>query len=235
VRVVEFFDRLLPRQLDSRGAALLKAQVEKSGIAVRLATVTEEVLGSGRAAGLKFKDGSTAEADLVVVAAGVRPNLGLATGAGLAAERGVVVDARLRTSHPAVFAAGDNIQHEGRVYGIIPAAFEQARVAAANILGSDREYRGTVPSNTLKVAGLYLTSAGLAVPEGGTHEEIRKEDPERGLYKKIVLEGGKLVGAVWLGTKEGAAQVARAVSSKMDVSPWKNDILEDGFDFSKLT
>lgn len=234
VRVVEFFDRLLPRQLDAQGAAVLRTQIEKSGIAVRLGTVTEEILGSDRITGLKFKDGSAIDADLAVVAAGIRPSLELAKDAGLEVERGVVVDDRLRTSHPAIFAAGDNVQHQGRIYGIIPAAFEQAQAAAYNILGRDKEYKGTVPSNTLKVAGLYLTSAGLAVPEGGGFEEIRKEDPERGLYKKIVLKEGRLVGAVWMGTKEGALQVSNAVSQKTDVGPWKKEILEDGFDFSRL-
>lgn len=234
VRVVEFFDRLLPRQLDAQGAALLKEQVEKSGISVRLGTTTEEILGADQAAGLRFKDGATMEADIVVVAAGVKPNLDLARGAGLAVERGVIADDSLRTSHPRIFAAGDNVQHRGRVYGIIPAAFEQAQAAAANILGREKPYAGTVPANTLKVAGLYLTAAGLAVPEGDGYEELRKEDPERGLYKKIVLEGGRLVGAVWMGTKEGASQVSKAVSLKADVSSFKNEILEDGFDFSRL-
>ncbi|MBN2199629.1 MAG: NAD(P)/FAD-dependent oxidoreductase [Candidatus Aminicenantes bacterium] len=234
VRVVEFFDRLLPRQLDPQGAAVLRTQIEKSGIAVRLGIATEEIFGSDRVAGLKFKDGSAMDADMAIVAAGVRPNLDLAKDAGLAVERGVVVDDRLRTNRPGIFAAGDNTQHQGRLYGIIPAAFEQARAAAFNILDRDKAYRGTLPSNTLKVAGLSLTSVGEAVPEGGGVEEIRKEDPERGLYKKIVLKEGRLVGAIWMGTREGAPQVSKAVSQKADVSRWKKEILEDGFDFARL-
>jgi len=234
VGVVEFFDRLLPRQLDAQGAAVLRTQIERSGIAVRLGTATKEILGSDRITGLKFKDGSAIDADLVVVAAGIRPSLDLAKAAGLDVERGVVVDDRLRTSHTAIFAAGDNVQHRGRIYGIIPAAFVQAQAAALNILDHDKEYKGTVPSNTLKVAGLHLTSVGMAVPEGKGFEEIRKEDPDRGLYKKIVLEEGRLVGAIWMGTKEGALPVSNAVSQKSDVGPWIKEILEDGFDFSRL-
>ncbi|OGD25238.1 MAG: hypothetical protein A2Y56_02665 [Candidatus Aminicenantes bacterium RBG_13_63_10] len=234
VQVVEFFDRLLPRQLDAPGAALLKRQFENAGLSVRLGAVTEEILGDDRAAGLRLKDGTRLEADMVIVSAGVKPNVELAREAGLAVERGVVVDDFLGTSHPGICAAGDNVQHHGRVYGIIPAAFEQTRAAASNLLGRKKEYGGTVPSNTLKVAGLFLTSAGLAVPEGGGYEEIRREDPESGLYKKIVLEKGRLVGAIWMGTKNGASQIARAVSQKADVSRWKEEILEDGFDFSRL-
>ena len=234
VLVVEFFDRLLPRQLDGPAAALLKAQIEATGIRVRLGTTTEEILGSARAEGLRFKDGGRAEADLVVMAAGVKPSLALAKEAGLTVERGVVVDDFLRTSHPRIFAAGDNVQHQGRVYGIIPAAFEQSQAAALNILGHNRAYRGTVPSNTLKVMGLYVTSAGMAIPEGEGFEELSVTDAGRGLYKKIVLQDGRLAGAIWMGTKEGAGQVARAAAQKMDVSKWREALLQDGFDFSQM-
>jgi nitrite reductase (NADH) large subunit len=234
VLVVEFFDRLLPRQLDGPAAALLKAQIEAAGIRVRLGTTTEEIFGSARAEGLRFKDGGRAEADMVVVAAGVKPSLALAKDAGLTVDRGVVVDDFLRTSHPRIFAAGDNVQHQGRVYGIIPAAFEQSQAAALNILGRNRAYRGTVPSNTLKVMGLYVTSAGLAIPEGEGFEELSATDPGRGLYKKVVLQDGRLVGAIWMGTKEGAGQVARAAAQKTDVSKWREALLRDGFDFSQI-
>jgi len=234
VLVVEFFDRLLPRQLDGPAASLLKAQIEATGIKVRLGTTTEEILGSARVEGLRFKDGGRAEANLLIVAAGVKPSLDLAKEAGLAVDRGVVVDEHLRTSHPQIYAAGDNVQHQGKVYGIIPAAFEQSQAAAFNILGQGRAYRGTVASNTLKVMGLYVTSAGLAIPEGEGFEELRRLDPDRGLYKKIVLQAGRLVGAIWMGTKEGAGQVARAAAQKADVSPWREALLQDGFDFSQL-
>lgn len=234
VLVVEFFDRLLPRQLDAPGALILKSQIEAMGIKVRLGTTTEEILGSDRAAGLRFKDGGTAAAELVVVAAGVKPSLNLAKEAGLTIDRGVVVDDFLRTTHPRIFAAGDNVQHQGRVYGIIPAAFEQSQAVARNILGQSQAYRGTVPSNTLKVMGIYVTSAGLAVPQGEGFEELRREDPERGLYKKIVLQSGRLVGAIWMGTREGADQIVRASAQRADVSKWKEALLTDGFDFSQI-
>ena len=124
---------------------------------------------------------------MVIVAAGVRPNLELAREAGLTTDRGVLVDDYLQTSAPGIYAAGDGVQHQGRIYGIIPASFEQARIAAANILGRPTAYGGTMPSNTLKVAGIHLSTVGRiqAGPEEG--EEINFEDPERGIYKKIVL------------------------------------------------
>jgi len=234
VEVVEFFDRLLPRQLDVQGASLLRSQVESLGIRVRLGVTTEEILGPDEITGIRLKGGAEISADMAVVAAGVRPNLDLPRDAGLAADRGLVVDDRLRTSHPRVFAAGDGIQHRGKVYGIIPASFDQARAAAYNMLGQEKKYEGTIPANTLKVVGLYVTSLGLATPEGQGYEEIRKIKKEEGIYKKVVLQDGVLVGAIWIGTKKGISEIARAVTAKIKVNQWINTLLDDSFDFSVL-
>jgi len=234
VEVVEFFDRLLPRQLDSQGAALLRSQIEGLGIRVRLGVTTEEILGDKEVQGIRIRGGTDIRADMAVIAAGVRPNLGLPQDAGLATDRGLVVDDRLRTSHPQVFAAGDSIQHRGKVYGIIPASFDQARTVAYNMLGEEKKYEGTIPANTLKVVGLYVTSLGLANPEGQGYEEIRKIRKEEGIYKKVVLQDGALVGAIWMGTKRGVSEIARAVTAKTKVNQWINVLLEDSFDFSVL-
>jgi nitrite reductase (NADH) large subunit len=234
VTVVEFFDRLLPRQLDAAGAAVLRGQVEKLGIDVRLGATTEGILGEGEARGLRLKGGEEIAADMVVVAAGVKPNLDIARAAGLTVERGLVVNDALETSRPGVFAAGDIVQHRGRIYGIIPAAFDQARAAAYNILGQDKPYRGSVVSNTLKVAGLYVTSAGTALPDAPGFEELRREDRDKGLYKKIVLKDGVLAGAIWMGTKKGVLEISRAVASGRNVGAWREALLDDAFDFSLL-
>jgi nitrite reductase (NADH) large subunit len=234
VEVVEFFDRLLPRQLDVEGASLLRGQIESLGIRVRLGVTPEEVLGPDEVRGIRLKGGAEISAGMAVVAAGVRPNLDLPRAAGLATDRGLVVDDRLRTSHPRVFAAGDSVQHRGKVYGIIPASFDQARAAAYNMLGQDKKYEGTIPANTLKVVGLYVTSLGLAIPEGPGYEEIRKIKKEEGVYKKIVLQDGLLVGAIWMGTKKGVSEIARAVAGKTRVNQWINTLLDDSFDFSVL-
>jgi len=235
VCVVEFFDRLLPRQLDPAAAGILKHQIEKTGISVRVGAVSREILGAAEVRGIRFESGDEVEADLVVIAAGVKPELALAKDAGLTAERGIVVDDRLRTSRPEIFAAGDVAEHQGRVYGIIPASFEQARAAAGNMLGMDMPYSGTVPSNTLRVAGLYVTSAGEVNPEARGHEVLVRSVSEDGLYKKIVLKEGRLVGAIWMGTKKGASEIGRLVALKKDVESRKGDLLEDTFDFAEIT
>jgi nitrite reductase (NADH) large subunit len=234
VEVVEFFDRLLPRQLDPAAAAILRAQFERAGIAVRLSATAKEVLGDDAARGLRFASGETIEADTVVVAAGIKPETGLAAAAGLAVGRGIRVDDLMRTSAPGVYAAGDAAEHRDRIYGIIPAAFEQARAAAAAVLGQDRPYAGTVPFNTLKVAGLYLTAAGEIDAEGPGFESVVRSVPESGLYKKLVLQDGRLAGAIWMGTKKGAAEISRLVALRRDVSTIKQALLEDDFDFTEL-
>lgn len=234
VRVVEFFDRLLPRQLDPAAAAILKSQFEKMGVSVVLGAVTREIFGDGSVRGLRLESGAAFEADAVVVAAGIKPETALAREAGLAVAKGIVVDDRMRTSDPAVFAAGDAAEHRGRIYGIIPAAFEQARAAARNMLGQDLPYAGTVPANTLKVAGLAVTSIGEFGAEGPGFESIVRAEPEQGLYKKVVLQQGRAVGAIWMGTSKGASDISRLVTFKKDVGSRKRDILEDVFDFSEI-
>lgn len=234
VEIVEFFPYLLPRQLDPQGGELLKTRIETMGIRVRCGQATEEILGDNRLRGLRFKDGNRIKAETAIVAAGIRPNVRLAKEAGLDTERGVVVDDFLQTSDPKIFAAGDNIQHRDMLYGIIPACFEQARVAAHNVMSAEKKYTGTMPSNTLKIVGLYVTSAGLVNPEPGTCQEFRKVDSEKGIYKKIVIQDGKAVGAIWMGTKAGAGEISQIIAQKKDVSNHKDALLEEGFDFSVL-
>jgi nitrite reductase (NADH) large subunit len=234
VEVVEFFDRLLPRQLDPEGASLLRRQIEQTGIKLRLGMMTEEITGGEEVGGLRFKNGDPTSCDMVIIAAGVRPNTALAKEVGLGTDRGVLVDDLLRTSRAGIFAAGDNTQHRGRVYGIIPASFEQARAAAYNMLGQEKPYEGTTPFNTLKVAGIYVTSIGIVNPEAGATEELRIARPEAGIYKKVVLQNGRLAGAIWMGTKKGATEISRAVGRNVPAEAWKHALLEDDFDFAVL-
>jgi nitrite reductase (NADH) large subunit len=234
VEVVEFFERLLPRQLDIQGASLLKDLIENMGIKVHLGLATEEILGQDEVKGLKFKGEKEIETDTAVVAAGVRSNIRIAKEAGLETDRGLVVDDYLRTSNPKIFAAGDVIQHLGKVYGIIPASFNQARIVASNILGKREKYEGTVPSNTLKIVGLDVMCAGIVNPEEDSYEEFRKEKKDEGMYKKVVIHQGVVVGAIWMGTKKGASEINRLISQKANVEKHKISLLEDDFDYSVL-
>lgn len=234
VEVVEFFGHLLPRQLDPQGGSLLKGQIEKMGINVHLGLACSEVLGQDSVTGLRFKGGREIQTDVALVAAGVRPNLRIAQEAGLETDRGLVVDDYLLSSHPDIWAAGDITQHAGRVYGIIPASFNQARMAALNVLGQRQKYEGTIPSNTLKVLGIDLTSVGMVNPEDESFEELREENADKGTYKKIVVKNGEVCGLICIGTKKGVSEISRLISRKANVEKWKDSLLEDDFDYSVI-
>jgi nitrite reductase (NADH) large subunit len=234
VHVIESMERLLPRHLDSHGAGALRRHFDGAGIDIRLSETTEEILGGDEATGVRLRSGTKLNAGTIVFAVGAVPNLGLPRSSGLAVDRGLQVDDFLRTSDPHVYGAGDGIQHRGKTYGIVPASFEQARAAAFNILGQEKKYEGTVASYTLKVAGLHLTAVGLIRPEGEGFQEVRKLIPEEGIYKKIVIQEGRLVGAIWMGTRRGVNDIVRAVGSRVRVNRFTEHLLEDSFDFSTL-
>ena len=221
----------LQRQLDAEGGALMRELIKAMGIGVVSNASSQAILGDGLATGVLLQDGRRIEGDLILISAGVRCNVGLAQEAGLEVSRGVVVDEHLCTSADDIYAAGDVAEFRGRVYGIIPACLEQARVAAANMLGREQaEYRGTVSSNTLQVVGVDCTSIGVVhPPEGEGYQELRKS--EAGVYKKLVLRDGRLVGAILLGDREDVAPISRLIRAEADVSRYVERLLDDDFDW----
>jgi nitrite reductase (NADH) large subunit len=235
VTVVELFSRLLPRQLDADGATILKNRIASRGIDIVLGAQTVEILGKETVSGILLDSGETISGDMVLISAGIRSNTELALEAGIKVNRGVVVDGHMRTSADDVYAVGDVAEFEGRVYGIIPAALEQATIAAANILGEeDNVYTGTIPSNTLQVVDVELTSIGLINPEEPRYEEIKKTDKKKGVYKKLVLAQGKIVGAILLGDKRGFTYIKKLIAQETHITKYKNSILKDDFDYKKL-
>jgi len=236
VEVVEMFPRLLPRQLDPDGATILKNRIASRGIDIVLGVKTVEILGRETVSGILLDSEEELSGDLVLISAGMRSNTGLALEAGIKVNKGVVIDGHLRTSADDVYAVGDVAEFEGIVYGIIPAALEQATIAAANILGMEHNvYTGTVPSNTLKIVDVELTSMGLVNPEEPKYEEVKKTDKKKGVYKKLVLDKGKIVGAILLGDKKGVTSIKRLMTQETDITNYKNSILKDNFDYKKIT
>ncbi len=198
VTLVHLMDRLMERQLDPAAADMLKGAVEAAGIDVLLNAESAAIQGRRKAMGLRLKDGNLIDADLVVMAAGVRPNVRLARGANLDVERGIVVDDTLATSAPDVFAIGECAEHRGIAYGLVEPAYEQARVLAARLAGEDVRYDGSLLATNLKVSGLGVFSAGEFLG-GPDTESIVLRDPDRGAYRKVVVKGGRLAGAVLFG------------------------------------
>lgn len=218
VTVIEVAQRLLPRQLDETGAGLLKGELARMGIDVATGANLSSFEGRERLERAVFRDGAgqrTLGCGTALVSMGVRPRLGLAKAAGLAVARGIVVDRFLRTSDPAIYAVGDCAEFSGAVPGIIPAALAQATCCAAAILGDEsRPYGGIVPSNTLKVVGIDVFSAGaVEAAEADGMEELRL-GPAAGRYERYLRKGGLLVGAIVIGSREKARRILAKMGSQ---------------------
>jgi len=236
VEVVEIFPRLLPTQLDQDGSTILEEDLRKLGMGMQLGVKTTEILGKEAVVGVALDDGKEVLGQLILISAGVRSDIRLAADAGIKVNKGVVVDDYLRTSANEVYAAGDILEFHGKVYGIIPPAIEQANVAAANMLEDEKNvYKGTIQSTTLKIAGISLASMGLVNPEGPKYEEIKRIDKQRGIYKKIVLDQGKIVGAILLGDRRGTSTLTRLMQQETDVTKYKDNLLEDNFNYRQQT
>ncbi|WP_233243595.1 nitrite reductase large subunit NirB [Xanthomonas translucens] len=207
VTVVHLADWLLERQLDPVAGQLLQRSLSERGLEFRLGSSTTELVGNadGDVVAVKFSDGSEVPADLVVMAAGIRPNIALAQAAGIHCTRGIVVNDTLQTFDPRVYAVGECASHRGIAYGLVAPLFEQAKICANHLAGFGIGiYRGSVASTKLKVTGIDLFSAGDFMGGEGS-EEIVLSDPAGGVYKKLVLKDDKLVGACLYGdTNDGA-------------------------------
>ncbi len=199
VTVVHVLDTLMERQLDKSAGAYVRAKMESLGICVLLGQTTNAILGNGHATGVQFADGSTVDADLVVVATGIRPNVELGRKAGLTVNRGIVVNDLMETSDPNIFAVGECTEHNGICYGLVAPLFEQGKVLAATMTGNPGpRYTGSVQAAKLKIMGVDVFSAG-AWEEAPGVEPVRYEDPGLGVYKKLTLRDGKLAGVILVG------------------------------------
>jgi len=210
VMIIEFFDRLLPRQMDNEGAVLLKNMLEKQGFEFRLGAKTKKVQGDNVVTGVELESGEIIPAELVLLSAGVRPNLDLPKALNIETDMGVVVDAGMGTNIEGIYAAGDLVQFEKMNFCIWPEAQEQGRVAGANMSGIKDSFKAIVPSNRLKVAGIDLGSAGDIDPDGLYESEVEKSDT---IYRKFVKKDGKLIGCIMLGDITGFSDAIKQMSA----------------------
>ncbi|OAN46602.1 nitrite reductase large subunit [Paramagnetospirillum marisnigri] len=200
VAVVHLMDTLMERQLDVEAGHLLQKDLTERGLHFFMGGQTEEVMGTERAEGLKLADGREVPADLVVVAIGIRPNVDLAKAAGLEVNRGIVVGDGMRTSDSSIYSVGECVEHRGQVFGLVAPLWEQAKVAAAHLAGNaDAIYVTPALSTRLKITGIDVFSAGRLAAQDEADEELIYRDSAKGIYKKLVLRDGKLVGAVMYG------------------------------------
>ena len=220
VTVVHMSGSLMNQQLDAPASMLLKTALEARGLRFLMEAQTAEILGAERVQGVRFLDGTSIPADLVVMTAGVRPNITLAKDAGLHCERAIVVDDCLQSYDPRVYAVGECVQHRRATFGLVAPIWEQARVCGAHLAGAGhRRYVQQASATKLKVTGIDLYSAGDIIGGEGS-EDLVLRDPRRGIYKRLVVQGNRLAGAVLYGDVQDG--------------PWYFDLIQKRSDISRL-
>lgn len=231
VTVLEVMPWLLPRQLDPEGAAVLVSLLAARGIPVRTGVAIKGLLG-GKKVGEIDLGGERLPADLVVVSAGVRPELGFLASSGLAIKKGVVVDDFLETSSRGIFCLGDAAEHRGTVYGIIKPAIDMADVAASNILAAgSKEYRGSLVSRNTKILDSYLLSVGDFSPADEKDCRVVRV-VEKSEYRKFTVRGNSLVGLLSIGRRLPEMKVQQMIGSKTDISSILDKMRSLDYNFS---
>ncbi|TVY11727.1 nitrite reductase large subunit NirB [Paenibacillus cremeus] len=225
VSVVHIFKHLMERQLDETAARMLQEELESQGMQFLLEKHTDSILGGKRVTGVRFKDGSEVKADLVVMAVGIRPNIALAKESGVEINRGIVVGDYMETNVPHVYAVGECAEHRGVAYGLVAPLYEQGSELAKRLAGvPSAGYQGSVVSTKLKVSGVNVFSAGQFAGEPGT-KSVRVQDDFDGIYKKIVIRDGKVVGAVLFGDTTEGSKLFAMIRNGEDVRGREKEIL----------
>lgn len=224
VTLLHLMDRLMERQLDGPAAELLKTLVERKGIRIQLNASTARIHGDGHVEAVELADGSRIEADAVIFAAGIKPNVALAKEAGIAINRGVAVNDVMQTSSSDIFALGECAEHRGTCYGLVEPAYEQARVLARHLAGRPAAYQGSVVSTNLKVSGVSVFSAGDFMGGEGS-ESLVLTDRRRGTYKKLVIADGRLTGAVLIGDTVDALWYLELIRNRDKVAAIRTDMM----------
>jgi nitrite reductase (NADH) large subunit len=224
VTLIHLMDRLMERQLDAPAADLLKILVERKGIKILLEANTARLRGETFVEGIELTDGRSIDADAVIFAAGIRPNVALAKDAGISVNRGIVIDDRLQTDAADIFALGECAEHRGICYGLVEPAYEQARVLAQHLAGGSASYRGSVVATNLKVSGVAVFSAGDFITTEGS-ETIVLNDARHGTYKKLVIANGRLTGAVLVGDTADALWYLELIRTREPIAKIRGEMM----------
>jgi len=233
VVLVHLMPTLMERQLDAAAGALLHRDLVSRGITFFMNSQTEEIVGTDRAVGVLLADGSTVPADLVVLAIGIRPNTDLARDAKLDVNRGILVGDDMATSDPDIYAVGECIEHNGQVFGLVAPIWDQAKVCGSRLAGDLAAVYVPQPVFTsLKITGVDVFSAGVLAANDEADEELTLHDARRGLYKKVVLRGDKVVGSVLYGSVSDGPWYVQLMRDKTDVSAFRDQIVF-GRDFAE--
>jgi nitrite reductase (NADH) large subunit len=224
VTLIHLMDRLMERQLDAPAAELLKSLVERKGITILLNANTARLHGETHVEGVELVDGRRIDADAVIFAAGIRPNVTLAKDAGIPVNRGIVVDDTLQTGAPHIFAIGECAEHRGICYGLVEPAYEQAGVLARHLAGGAASYDGSVVATNLKVSGVSVFSAGDFIGANGS-ETIVLNDVRHSTYKKLVISDGRLTGAILVGDVGDALWYLELIRNRQPIAGIRNRMM----------
>jgi flavorubredoxin/NADPH-dependent 2,4-dienoyl-CoA reductase/sulfur reductase-like enzyme/rubredoxin len=200
VTVIELSERILPRQLDKKGAAFLEKSIQKTGIQLLTGVSVDEIIGSNQVSGVRLNDGRVLESDLVFVSVGIRADITLGKEASLETNKSIIVDQYMRTNDENIYAAGDVAEYEGINYGIWPEAMEQGRVAGANAVGDKIAYKTITPINIFNGMSMNVLSIGQVIDTEVTGiSEMVYEDQDNMIYKRIIFEKDKMIGGILIG------------------------------------
>jgi len=225
VSVVHRNNTLMSQQLDQNAADMMRMELEKTGMRFLMNHDTAELMGDKRVEKVRFKDGSVVQADLVIMAIGVRPNIELAKASGLQCDRGILVDDTLQTYTPSIYAVGECVQHRKKTFGLVAPLFEQAKVCANHLVGMGiASYVSKTTSTKLKVTGINLFSAGDFIGEEGT-ESLIYQDAARHIYKKLVIKNNKIIGIVLYGQTHDGSWYFSLLTEGRDISKMRANIL----------
>ncbi len=230
VHVVHNMGWLMNNQLDPAGGAILKDVMERMGVRVHLDTLTVRIEGEESVSGVVFRDGTDLDCDMVVISAGIRPNAEIGAACGLTVERAIVTNDRMQSvDDPDVYVVGECAQHRGQVYGLVQPLWEQAVVLADHITGRrpDAAYLGSKVATKLKVMGVELATMGVLEPADDHDEVVTFAEPKRGIYKKLILRGDTLIGAMLLGDTSKAAFLMQAFDRALPLSENRASLLFD--------
>ncbi len=226
VTVLHLMDRIMDRQLDMKASQMLKKSIEDKGIRIITEANTEELIGiDGHVTQLRLKDGTVLDADLVVFAVGIRPNKTLAEQAGLRCNRGVLVNDTMQTYDPSIYAVGECIEHRGQTFGLVEPLWGQAFICATHLAEHGRlTFKAPTVPTQLKVSGCDVFSAGNFEPQDD-FEDIVLNDEKRQIYKRIIIQQDKVIGAVLFGDTEDGAWYAELIADQTPISNIRSKLL----------
>jgi nitrite reductase (NADH) large subunit len=224
VTVIHLMPTIMERQLDPAAAYLLEKALNERGIDIITKANTKQILGTDKVEGIELEDGRVISGDMVVMAVGIRPASQLAKDAGLAVNRGIVVDDGMMTSDASIFALGECAEHRGICYGLVAPLYESARVLADRLTGGEAEYHGSVVNTKLKVTGINLFSAG-DFAEAPDREEIVLRDAAAGIYKRLVLKENRIIGAVLYGETADGSWFFDLLKKQTDISAMRDTLI----------